>query len=137
MSPSPEQREYAATLLRRAESDLRACRTLAADSEMTDDVIGFHAQQAVEKALKGALVLRGATFPRTHDLQFLAARVRESGVELAAEVGAAEWLTPWAAQLRYDEAPARLDRALALAAAEGAVSWASELSGSAGHEPVR
>jgi HEPN domain-containing protein len=56
-SRSPEQREYAAVLLHRAESDLRACRKLAEDEAMDDDVVRFHAQQAVEKSLKVALVL--------------------------------------------------------------------------------
>jgi hypothetical protein len=56
-APSPEQREYAAVLLERAKSDLGALRVLMANEDMLDDVIGFHAQQAVEKALKVALVL--------------------------------------------------------------------------------
>ncbi|MQM31684.1 MAG: hypothetical protein CRU78_14645 [Candidatus Accumulibacter phosphatis] len=29
----------------------------------------FHAQQSVEKALKAVLTARGATFPRTHNLE--------------------------------------------------------------------
>jgi len=66
-SPSPEQLEVAGVLLRRAESDLGACRRLAEEPEMRDDVVGFHAQQAFEKAVKAALVLRGVDFPRTHD----------------------------------------------------------------------
>ncbi len=136
MSPNPEQREYAAVLLSRAQSDARACRTLLADSEMTDDVIGFHAQQAVEKALKVALVLRGAAFPRTHDLGFLVARARESGLQLPEAVGTAEWLSPWAAQLRHDEPPAPLDRAAAMAAADVGVRFAAELSAAAGAGPA-
>lgn len=58
----PEVREVAAQLLRRAESDLRACRLLSADDEMDDDVIDFHAQQAVEKAIKVSLTLAGTAF---------------------------------------------------------------------------
>jgi HEPN domain-containing protein len=42
-----------------AASDLGACRVLMAEEDMRDDVVGFHAQQAVEKALKVALVLAG------------------------------------------------------------------------------
>lgn len=49
--PTPEQREYAELLLEHAASDLNACRVLMAAEEMRDDVVGFHAQQAVEKAL--------------------------------------------------------------------------------------
>ena len=54
------QEEYASVLSQRAESDLRACVTLAEDPEMADDVVGFHAQQAVEKVLEVVLVLEGS-----------------------------------------------------------------------------
>ena len=126
-SPSPEQREYAAVLLRRAESDLRACRRLAEDAAMEDDVIGFHAQQAVEKALKGALVLAGIPFPRTHDLDFLLTRAEGHGLQVPPELAESEWLSPWAAQLRYDEIAPGLDRDKALEAAQAAVAWARSL----------
>ena len=48
-APTPEQREYAELLLERAKSDLAALRVLLANGDMLDDVVGFHAQQAVEK----------------------------------------------------------------------------------------
>jgi hypothetical protein len=54
--------------------------------------------------------------------------VQESGTELPAELGDSDWLTPWAATLRYDE-PAALDRAAALALAENAAQWAASLLG--------
>lgn len=128
-SPSPEQLEVTGLLFRRAESDLRACLRLAGDPEMEDDVVGFHAQQAVEKAIKTALVLHGVDFPKTHDLDFLLARAEGHGLEVADEIEGAEWLTPWAAQLRYDEDAASLDRNAAIVAATGAVDWARSLLG--------
>jgi HEPN domain-containing protein len=51
-SPSPEQIEYAELLLRRANGDLQACRVLSEDADIDDNIVGFHAQQAVEKAMK-------------------------------------------------------------------------------------
>jgi HEPN domain-containing protein len=123
--PSPEQLEYALVLLRRAESDARACRALAADDAMADDVVGFHAQQAVEKALKAVLVLNGLEFPRTHDLDFLLAHASEHGVRTPEELVDAGWLSPWAAQLRYDEPAGELDRTAAVAAAEASIAWAA------------
>lgn len=126
MSPSPEQVEYAELLLRRAKGNLTACRVLADDTEIDDNIVGFHAQQAVEKALKVALVLQGADLPLSHDLNFLVRRVREAGVEPPEELSDAQWLTPWAAELRYDESIA-LDRPAALVVAESAVSWAESL----------
>lgn len=125
-SPSPEQVEYAGVLLRRAEGDLQVCRKLADDTDIDDSIIGFHAQQAVEKALKVALVLTDVELPLSHDLGFLVRRVRKSGIEPLGEFSDAQWLTPWAAALRYDD-PISLDRAAALAAAESAVSWAAAL----------
>jgi HEPN domain-containing protein len=125
-SPNPEQVEYAEVLLRRAKGDLQVCQKLADDTEVDDNIVGFHAQQAVEKALKVALVLADADLPLSHDLEFLVRQVRESGIEPTQEFSDAQWLTPWAAELRYDE-PIPLDRAAALAAAESAVGWAVSL----------
>src|ERR1700677_2015549 len=76
-SPRPEQIEYAKLLLRRANGDLQACRVLADGADIDDNIVGFHAQQAVEKAMKVVLVLADADLPLTHDLKFLMRRVRE------------------------------------------------------------
>lgn len=65
--PEPEQREVAILLLRKATSDLAAARTLAADTDQLDDVVGFHVQQAIEKAIKSALAWLLGEVPRTHD----------------------------------------------------------------------
>jgi HEPN domain-containing protein len=78
-SPSPEQIDNATILLRRAEGDLEACRVLADNTNIDDNVVGFHAQQAVEKALKVALVLADSELPRTHDIELLVDRVRTRG----------------------------------------------------------
>lgn len=115
-------------LLRRANGDLHACRVLADDPEIDDSSVGFHAQQAVEKALKIALVLAEVELPRTHDLEQLVDQVKASGTEVPDELASVEWLTPWAAEMRYDE-PAPLDRSAALTAAESAASWATALLG--------
>lgn len=53
--PTPEELEVADLFFSKANSDLAAARALAQDPDQGDDVIGFHAQQAVEKALKGVL----------------------------------------------------------------------------------
>jgi HEPN domain-containing protein len=69
--PTPEQIEVAESLGRLAEIDLATAEKLAPDPEMDDRPVGFHAQQAVEKALKVALMLEGIDFPKTHDLEYL------------------------------------------------------------------
>ena len=126
MSPSPEHVEYAQTLLRLADADLHACRVLAGHDDVADRAVGFHAQQAVEKALKVAIVLAEIELPRSHDLEMLAeqAAVRAS---LPNELAGVDWLTPWAVALRYDEPTTALDRAAAVAAAESACRWARAL----------
>jgi HEPN domain-containing protein len=113
-------------LLRRASGDLQACRVLIDNPDIDDNIVGFHAQQAAEKALKVVLVLQGVDLPLSHDLKFLVRQVRESGIEPPGELSEAQWLTPWAAELRYDE-PTALDRPAALAVAENAVGWAEAL----------
>jgi HEPN domain-containing protein len=126
LSPSPEHVEYAETLLRLADADLHACRVLAGHDDVADRAVGFHAQQAVEKALKVAIVLAEIELPRSHDLEMLAeqAAVRAS---LPNELAGVDWLTPWAVALRYDEPTTALDRAAAVAAAESACRWAKAL----------
>jgi hypothetical protein len=69
-------------------------------------------------------VLAGVELPYSHDLELLVDLLRESGIELPADLTSPEWLTPWAVDLRYGE-PTTLDRAAALALAESAVSWAA------------
>jgi HEPN domain-containing protein len=133
-APSPEQREYAAVLLERAKSDLGALGVLMANEDMLDDVVGFHAQQAVEKALKVALVLADIDFPRSHDLRELTDLALDNGVPVPESVQKARWLTPWAAQLRY-EMVEPLDRDAARSVATDAVEWASALPGASGNEP--
>ncbi|HTZ88118.1 MAG TPA: HEPN domain-containing protein [Solirubrobacteraceae bacterium] len=126
MSPSPEHVEYAGALLRLADADLHACRVLAAHDDVADGAVGFHAQQAVEKALKVAIVLAEAELPRSHDLEALAEQAA-ARAPLPDELAGVDWLTPWAVALRYDELTTTLDRAAAVAAAESACRWATAL----------
>lgn len=125
-SPSPEQIEYAELLLRRADGDRQACQVLSDDADIDDNIVGFHAQQAVEKAMKVVLVLADADVPLSHDLKFLLRQVRGTGAAPPDDMSETSWLTPWAAELRYDE-PIALDRAAALQAAESATGWARSL----------
>lgn len=52
---------------RKAEEDMSNCKILL-EKEMDFTLICFHAQQAIEKFLKGLLTLHGREFPKTHDL---------------------------------------------------------------------
>lgn len=58
----------------KAENDLKnAVHTLKMGDDCPTDTVCFHAQQCVEKYLKALLVLRARDFPKTHDVEELAA----------------------------------------------------------------
>ncbi len=50
-----------------AEIDLKAARTLLKEGSLSS-VVGFHAQQSVEKCLKAVIESRGLNPPKSHDL---------------------------------------------------------------------
>ena len=124
--PTPEEIETAELFLRKAASDLAAARALAGDAAQDDDVVGFHAQQAVEKALKAVVVVLSLEIPRSHDLGLLIRLLELAEVELPIEVREADWLNPWAVTLRYDHPGGELDRALAVGVADKTLVWARE-----------
>ena len=132
---TPEELEVADLLLGKAASDLSAARTLAADADQQDDVVGFHAQQAVEKSLKAVLAVRGFEIARTHDLELLTRLVARGPDELPDELGDAKQLSPWAVATRYDELDATLDRNSAVAIAESSVKWARSVVDALRPEP--
>ena len=61
----------------------------------------FHAQQAAEKALKGVLVARNLSFPRTHNIQILIDKLRADGVEVPEAAEFAKDFTAFASVTRY------------------------------------
>ncbi|HEU4973588.1 MAG TPA: HEPN domain-containing protein [Baekduia sp.] len=114
--------QFARSLARRAREDLDALRVLHERGGIADAVVGFHAQQAVEKALKSAIVAAGGHLRRTHDLRFLIEQAEDLRIQLSAPLAEAAWLTPWAVELRYDEyLEEELDRDRAVRAVVAAV----------------
>ena len=105
---------------------MEVVRALVDNASIADDVIGFHAQQAVEKAMKAVLAIHGVQFPRTHDLGFLLELADRDGVRIPDVVVEARWLTPWSAEFRYDDPPVPddMDRNASLRSAEQALVWA-------------
>ena len=85
----------------KAENDLlTATYTLTIGSRCPTDTVCFHAQQCAEKYLKALLVWRGTDFPKTHDLEALAARLR-SGPRPALSLSDLGRLTRFATATRY------------------------------------
>lgn len=68
---APEPPELAAHWLAIALGDLRAAEALLSHRELPARQPAELAQQAAEKALKGAIIFGGVTPPRTHDLEAL------------------------------------------------------------------
>jgi HEPN domain-containing protein len=99
--------DHARSLLRMAQSDLNALRgmmALVGDSEsacFSDEVFGFHAQQAAEKCLKAWIAGLGRRYPRTHDLMSLLEELTRAGEETTTLEGLID-LNPFAVEYRYE-----------------------------------
>lgn len=83
--------EVAAGLLARACDDAAAVRAVIDVAGVTDAIVGFHAQQAVEKSIKAVLASREQRFPLTHDVEGLLERCDQAGVEGPAELEHSCW----------------------------------------------
>jgi HEPN domain-containing protein len=101
--PEREPKAEAAVLARKAEDDAKAMQLLASNPEISDEIIGFHAQQAVEKWLKAVLGARGIEFEYTHDLHRLITEVTAAVGEFPFDTSEVVALTEHAVPLRYDE----------------------------------
>jgi len=99
----PEQSELLQSWKVKSEHDLKACQQLLQVDEPLAEIIAFHAQQAVEKALKGFLISRKCfDFPKTHDLGRLLDLAESFEPELSSLDAIIE-LTPFAVEMRYPE----------------------------------
>jgi hypothetical protein len=112
-------------LLDLATADEFAARSLLPIKGITDGVLGFHTQQAVEKAFKAVLAVSGVEFPYSHDLNGLVGLCRKNGIDVPEDLTGVGHLSVFAVRLRYDASPAaHLDRDQALVWAAAAVTWA-------------
>jgi HEPN domain-containing protein len=115
-------------LLGLARDDELAARSLLAVEGVTDAILGFHAQQAVEKSLKAALAFRGVEFPFTHDLDGLLELCQTHGLNVPEQLSDVDRLSPYGVQLRYGaNQPSGLDRDQALRWAASAIEWARSI----------
>lgn len=97
------QLEEALRLLRLARRDQEVFLIVATAGGNTHAAAGFHAQQAVEKALKALLCAGDLDYPRTHDLENLANRLADSPFALPFVPVRLRPLTPYAVDFRYDD----------------------------------
>jgi len=87
-------------LLMMAKKDLKASKVLALSDEPDVEIVGFHLQQASEKALKAWLVALNQPIMKTHDLSYLLNQLETLGKSTNDLWQLAE-LNPFAVQFRY------------------------------------
>lgn len=86
-----------AKLLAPTRDDELGVKALPSAGEVSDAIVAFDAQQAVEKSLVAALDSIDAEFPFTHDRGLLMALCEDAHLELRRSLADADLLTPYAA----------------------------------------
>jgi len=121
-----DQRDLADQLLGVARDDEAAARTLL-EAQSPDSMVGFHCQQAVEKALKAVLAARGIEFPFTHDIGLLIQLCEDAGTPLPEALADVDRLAPFAVHMRYGAIfGSDVDLAIALRWVAETVGWAEQ-----------
>lgn len=133
-SPELEPAEVAAVLVRKAQEDATAVREFAANPRIGDGIIGFHAQQAIEKWLKAVVASRSEDFEHTHDLRHLTALAGLAAADSPFDIQQAIGLTEYAVPLRYEDLldAEPLDREATTALVEEVGRWAEDAVENAG-----
>jgi len=97
----PPKHELTRAWLKKARNDLMTGERALEGQPPVADTACFHAQQAVEKALKALLVVREIEPPRTHHIGFLLKRCGPIDEHLAGMSEDLKWLTSFAVDVRY------------------------------------
>jgi HEPN domain-containing protein len=128
MPPDPPN-----VLLRKAQDDERLARLVGDNPTISNEQIGFLAQQAVEKTIKAVLSHRTIRYRRTHDLSELLDLLKAAKISFPAAMEACVRLTPFAAEMRYDYLPPEdaaeepFDRAGAIRLVRTTLDWAERI----------
>ncbi|MDO3379711.1 HEPN domain-containing protein [Geoalkalibacter halelectricus] len=106
------QREQALLLLRKAREDEDLLVEIFSSARVSDEIFGFHSQQAAEKLLKAMLADFGVDFPRTHNLRLLMDMLADIGFQLPYKLQDLDFLTPYGTLFRYEYLPSdiKVDR---------------------------
>ena len=72
-----DKNEVVRAWFQKAENDLKNIRNNLASDDVPTDTVCFHAQQAIEKYLKGCLIFFEQDITKTHDLVKLLSELRE------------------------------------------------------------
>lgn len=83
--------------------DLQALEGMVNDTNhFSDEIFGFHAQQAIEKALKAWITMAGGDYQFTHDISLLMRTLENLGVDMNGWTDLLE-LASFGVQFRYEE----------------------------------
>jgi len=106
------QHEQALLLLKKAQEDTALLSEVLSSERISNEIFGFHAQQAAEKLLKALLSEFSVSFPRSHNLRLLMDLLADVGHSLPSSLRDLDLLTPYGTLFRYEDIPAEvgLDR---------------------------
>jgi len=103
------QHEQALLLVKKAVDDEALLAEILTSSQVSDEIFGFHCQQAAEKLLKALLSHSGISYPRTHNLRLLMDLLADSEQPLPTDLAELDMLTPYGTLFRYEDLPAEVD----------------------------
>jgi|WetSurMetagenome_2_1015567.scaffolds.fasta_scaffold233228_2 HEPN domain-containing protein len=116
-----------------ARRDLEVFRLVVDAEHISDESVGFQAQQVIEKCLKAVLAVRQIEIRKTHDLGKLIDLIEKHNLELPPEIETIESLTPYAVMLRYDFLESYpLSRSKVKEVVEDVLKWAEVQIGTTG-----
>jgi hypothetical protein len=97
------------------------------DPTFADMIVGFHAQQAIEKLIKAVLSHNQIPYPRVNDLDRLIQLLETAQITQPPGAQQLGSLTPWATHLRYEDLPEpiSLDRRATVTLVDDVADWTS------------
>jgi HEPN domain-containing protein len=104
--------DQALLLLKKASQDEDLLDKVGRSERISDEIIGFHCQQSIEKCLKAVLSENQITYRRTHDLQELLQLLIHNGIRFPEAILDVDELSPYAVEFRYDVLPEEKERPL-------------------------
>ena len=103
--------EHARSLLQLPQRDPNAVIAMQESALVADEILGLHAQQAVEKALEAWLSVTDLVHPLTHQLARLLAPLEGAGADVEPFWPLVRF-TPYAVQAHYEEGLPEADEVL-------------------------
>jgi HEPN domain-containing protein len=113
-------------LLDSAQEDAKALNALVGLPSIADAIVGFHALQAIEKAIKAVLSARGIAFRRTHDIAELLDLLTDHRLPAPPHAEELDELNPYAVEARYGLiGPGTLQRSGLAVMVDDVLTWAA------------